>query len=420
MIANLLKVKRPRDLLLIFEILAIILLFFFNNKGFDKYILMLFIGLISIIYISNFILGKVSSGDNYIFLIVSMLLTIGIITTYRINPSLGIKQLVWALVGIMFFYMTYFALRAFRKLEKNTLKYFVVIVIMFLATFIFGNEKRGAKNWILIGNNISIQPSEFGKIFVVFMVASFYTYYRNNELKEEFKYKSYILMGAMYFLVGLLFIQRDLGTAVIFLAIYTGIQYIYDEDRKSVFVNIGLMIFGGFFGYFLFNHVRVRIDIWLHPWSPDNVYDRSRQIVQSLFAIAEGGFFGKGIGCGFPKFISVGYSDFIFPVICEEMGIFTGIGIIMLFMLLAYRAVKIALGQEYKFYRMLALSVGLLFTIQAFLNIGGVIKFIPMTGITLPFVSYGGSSMISSFIALGILQVSSEDMSYKYNEVKYE
>ena len=414
MIQALLKNRRPRDLLLLFEVLAIILLFFFNNHGFDKYIAMLFLGLISIIYISNLILGKVTSGDNYIFLIVSMLLTLGIITIYRINPSLGIKQLVWSLVGILVFYLTYFAVRAFRKLEKRTYLYFGLLVFLFLATLIFGRESGGAKNWIVLSSSFSIQPSEFGKILVMLLVASFYTDFYYNGLRKDFKYKSYVLMCAMYFFVGLLFIQRDLGTAAIFLALYTGIQFVYDEDRKSIFVNILLMVFGAVVGYFLFNHVRVRVDIWLHPWRKDNVYDKSRQIVQSLFAISEGGFFGSGIGRGFPNLIPVGYSDLIFPVICEEMGIFTGIGIIMLYMLLTYRAFKIALGQEYKFYRILALSVGILFTVQAFLNIGGVIKVIPMTGITLPFVSYGGSSMLSSFIALGILQVTSEDMSYKY------
>lgn len=414
MIQALLKTRRPRDLLLIFEILAITLLFFYNNNGFDKYIAMLFIGLISIIYISNFILGKVSSGDNYIFLIVSMLLTIGIITIYRINPDLGLKQLVWSLVGILMFYITYFAVRAFRKLEKKTILYCAALLFLFLATFIFGKEIGGAKNWIVLSSSFSIQPAEFGKILVMFLVGSFYTDFQYNKLDKNFSYKSYVLMAIMYVFIGMLFLQKDLGTAAIFLALYTGIQFVYDENRKSLFINILLMIIGAVVGYLLFAHVRVRVDIWLHPWREDNIYDKSRQIVQSLFAISEGGFFGTGIGRGYPKLIPVGYSDLIFPVICEEMGIFAGIGIIMLYMLLTYRAFKIALGQEYKFYRILALSVGILFTVQAFLNIGGVIKVIPMTGITLPFVSYGGSSMLSSFMALGVLQVASEDMSYKY------
>ncbi len=413
MLERIFKTRRPRDLLLIFEILSVLLLFFFNNTHIDKYIAILFFGLILIIYISNFILGRVSSGDNYIFLIVSMLLTIGIITTYRTNPNLGILQLVWALLGITMFYITYFAMRAFRRLEKYGVFYFAISILLFLATAIFGTDQgMGAKNWIQI-SNFSMQPSEITKILVMFIIASYYSFFQY-KTKINKSYKNYTLMFAIYFLVALLFIQKDLGTAVIFLAMYLGISFIYDEDKKNLLINIGLLLVGAFLGYKLFNHVRVRVDIWLDPWREDRVYGIGLQIVQSLFAIAEGGFFGTGLGLGYPNLVPVGYSDLIFSIICEEMGIFTGIGIIMLFMLLTYRAIKIAIAQEYKFYRILAIAVAILFAVQTFLNIGGVIKLIPMTGITLPFVSYGGSSMIFSFIALGILQVTSEDMSYKY------
>lgn len=413
MVTRILKSDKPRNLLLIFEILAIFLLFLFNNQHFDKYIVLLFFGLISVIYISNFILGKISSGDNYIFLIVSMLLTIGIITIYRLDPDLGLKQLVWALIGILVFYITYFTMRALRKMEKWTYFYIGTAFFLFFITLLFGVERGGSKNWIKITESILIQPTEFTKIVLVFLIASYYTDFQY-KLSKNLKFKSLYLMGIVYLLIGLLFIQKDLGTAVIFLAIFTGIQFIYEEDRKTILLNIALMILGAVAGYFLFNHVRVRIGIWLDPWNPDTIYNRSAQIVQSLFAVAEGGFFGKGIGLGNPKLVPVGNSDFIFSVICEEMGIFTGIGIIMLFLLLAYRAIKISIKQEYKFYRILAIGIGILFAVQCFLNIGGVIKFIPMTGLTLPFVSYGGSSMLSSFISLGILQVTSEDMSYKY------
>lgn len=408
------KVRRPRDLLLVFEILCVALLLMFNYEQVDKYIVFLFVGLMSILYISNFILGRVSSGDNYIFLIVSMLLTIGIVTIYRISPKLGLGQLVWSLVGILVFYITYFILRAMRKLEKMTLFYLVVSISLFLITIVFGSEKFGAKNWIQLGSSVTFQPTEITKIVLIFLIAAYYTSYRYQLVNKFNKQIGFLPVAVIYFFVGLLFMQRDLGTATIFLCIFTGIQFIYEEDRKALFFNIGLMLFGALIGYKLFNHVRVRVDIWLNPWTEENIYGKAVQIVQSLFAIGEGGFFGKGLGMGYPNLIPLSYSDLIFPVICEEMGIFTGIGIIMLFMLLAYRAFKIAIAQEYKFYRILAIGIGILFVIQSFLNIGGVIKLIPMTGLTLPFVSYGGSSMISSFIALGVLQVTSEDMSYKY------
>ena len=293
--------------------------------------------------------------------------------------------------------------------------YLGLSILFFLLTIILAPDKYGAKNLIQISEGITIQLSEFTKILVIFLIASFYTTFQNRLKKLNYKYTSYYLMGVIYIFVGFLFIQRDLGTAAIFVAIYTLLQYIYDEDRVSILVNIGLMIIGSVVGYFLFSHVRKRVDIWLNPWTADKVVNDARQIVQSLFGISEGGFFGQGIGLGYPKQITLAHSDVIFSAVCEEMGILTGIGIIMLYMLLVYRAIKIALNQEYLFYRILALAVAILFTVQAFLNIGGVIKLIPMTGLTLPFISYGGSSMISSFILLGILQVTSEDLSYKYD-----
>lgn len=415
MLDNILKQRKPRNLLLIFEILSILLLFSYNNNNVDRYIVILFLGLILIVYISNLVLGKVSSGDNYIFLIVSMLLSLGIITIYRLSPKLGLRQLIWVLAGILVFYLTYFVIRAMRRLEYMTGLYLGLSILFFLLTIILAPDKYGAKNWIEISEGITIQLSEFTKILVIFLIASFYTTFQTRLKKLNYKYTSYYLMGVIYIFVGFLFIQRDLGTAAIFVAIYTLIQYIYDEDRKSIAVNIGLMLFGSVVGYFLFSHVRNRVDIWLNPWTADKVVNSARQIVQSLFGLSEGGFFGQGIGLGYPKQITLAHSDVIFSAICEEMGILTGIGIIMLYMLLVYRAIKIALNQEYLFYRILALAVAILFTVQAFLNIGGVIKLIPMTGLTLPFISYGGSSMISSFVSLGILQVTSEDLSYKYD-----
>lgn len=416
MLDKIFKQRKPRNLLLIFEILSILLLFTFNNNNIDRYIVILFLGLILIVYISNLVLGKVSSGDNYIFLIVSMLLSLGIITIYRLSPKLGLRQLIWVLAGILVFYLTYFIIRAMRRLEYMTGLYLGLSILFFLLTIILAPSKYGAKNWIEISEGITIQLSEFTKILVIFLIASFYTTFQTRLKKLNYKYTSYYLMGVIYIFVGFLFIQRDLGTAAIFIAIYTLIQYIYDEDRMSILVNVGLMVIGSVAGYFLFSHVRNRVDIWLNPWTADKVVNSARQIAQSLFGIGEGGFIGQGIGLGYPKQIAFAYSDVIFSAICEEMGVLTGIGIIMLYMLLVYRAIKIALNQEYLFYRILALSVAILFTVQAFLNIGGVIKLIPMTGLTLPFISYGGSSLISSFVALGILQVTSEDLSYKYEK----
>ena len=192
------KFRRPRDLLLIFELLAFLLLFFKNNKHVDTYICILFIGLVLIIYISNFILGKISSGDNYIFLIVSMLLSLGLVTIYRINPSLGLLQLVWILVGLTGFYVTYFFLRAFKNLDDYTKLYAIGIFILLVSTLIYSiifkrGREKGAYNWIRFGS-FSIQPSEFAKILMMFLLASYYTKFRYSNKLKNFKNPSLLLM----------------------------------------------------------------------------------------------------------------------------------------------------------------------------------------------------------------------------------
>nr|WP_300003210.1 FtsW/RodA/SpoVE family cell cycle protein [Tissierella sp.] len=367
------------------------------------------LGLLLIVYLSNLILIKISSGDNYIFQIATMLMSIGAIMIYRIDSSLGTKQLVWITVGIICFYATYFILKHIRIWDKLTYLYIGVSYGLFAMTLLLGERTLGAINWIEIKSlGIKLQPGEFIKILLIFIIAG---YYSNYEKFKERKYSSYIFLGIIYSYIGLLFIQRDLGMALMFYAIFVSLQYIYEEDRKMIFYNIGLFIFGGILGYSLFSHVRIRFQTWINPWKFIN--DKGYQITQSLFAIAEGGFFGKGLGLGYPDFIPLPYNDFIFSAIVEEMGIFAGIGIIMLFLILFYRGFKIAMSQRDKFYKILALGISVLFAVQTFIIIGGVIKLIPLTGLTLPFVSYGGSSLITSFIALGILQVASEDLESK-------
>ncbi len=401
------RVKSPRNLLFIFEILALFLLFVYQGQKIDRLTLGTGIGLILIIYLSNYILTKVSSGDNYIFLIVTMLISIGIIMIYRIDEELGIKQLIWLSTGILVFFITYFILKYIRGWKNWFYLYIGGSYILFLITFIFGSRKKGAINWVSLGK-IAFQPAEITKLILIFILAA---YYSNISKWKEKKYSSYYLMGIIYSFIALLFLQRDLGTSLVFYAIFIVIQFIYEEDRKLIYYNIGLFTIGGILGYTLFDHVKIRFQAWLNPWK--YIERQGYQITQSLFAIAEGGFFGKGLGLGHPDFIPVVYTDFIFSAICEEMGIFTGIGIIMLFMILVYRGFKIAISQENQFYKILALGVSTLFGVQSFIILGGVLKMIPLTGLTLPFVSYGGSSILSSFIALGILQICSEEIEIK-------
>ena len=210
--------------------------------------------------------------------------------------------------------------------------------------------------------------------------------------------------------IGFLFLQKDLGTALIFFGLMILSQFVFEKDRFLIAFNIVAMVLGSIMAYFMFGHVRIRVATWLDPWSDINV--TGYQITQALFALASGGLFGTGIGIGHPDYIPVAESDFIFSAISEEMGVFMGIAVILLFMILVYRAFKISLIQQDKFYSTLAFCIGVLFAIQTFIILGGVLKLIPLTGVTLPFISQGGSSMLSGFILLGCLQYCASDIKY--------
>lgn len=400
--------KKPRNLLVLFELLALVLLFIHGKENPDKLVLKSGLVLVFIVYISNILLSKISNGDDYIFLIVTMLFSIGIMMIYRINPALGGRQVLWITIGIICFFLTYFILKLIDGWENWTFLYVAGSIGLFLITLIFADRNKGSYNWIDL-KFFKVQPTEITKIIIIFLLASYYSNYE--KFKKMNKYSSYYLMGLFYLFIGFLFLQRDLGTVLLFYGTFLFIQFIYEPDRKLIFYNLALFSVSAVLGIILFDHVKVRISIWIDPWK--DISHRGYQITQSLFAIASGGFLGTGIGLGYPKFIPEVHTDFIFSAICEEMGIFTGMGIIMLFLILVYRGFKIGIEQENKFYRILALGISVLFGLQSFIILGGVMKMIPLTGITIPFVSYGGSSILSSFISLGILQVASEDLSKK-------
>lgn len=391
-------------LLFIFQIMALFLTLMYDIENTTSKDVFTCISIVIVTFISIKLVTKVTKGDNILLLVVSMLFSIGVVIIYRLDPDMGRRQLIFFIIGSFVFYLTYFILRKIKNWEDYTYFYFIISIALFMVTLVFGFSASGAKNWLSIGD-FAIQPSEFIKVPFVFFIASFYSNYDKFAVKP---FGRFFMTIGIYFFIVLFFLQRELGTAVIFFVVMFLSQFVYDKDRKLIIFNIVAIILGGILAYFLFSHVRVRVQTWLDPWSV--IDDQGYQITQSLFAIASGGLFGSGIGLGRPDYIPVATSDFIFPAITEEMGIFMGIAVILLFLILVYRAMKNSLKQQHKFYSILAFCIACLFAIQAFIIFGGVLKLIPLTGVTIPFVSSGGSSMISGFILLAILQYTEEDM----------
>ena len=399
--------KKAVVLLFLFTFLSLSLALIYNINNIDSIDFYTYLAILVVIVLSTILVPKITKADNILLLIVNMLFAIGVTIIYRLNPSFGKRQLQFYLIGIVLFFLTFFILKAFKFWDKIRLFYVIVSIGLFLATLFFGTYIGGAKNWIVIKDVITIQPSEFIKVPLAFYIASFYSHYNQISMKAFGRYYMNIVI---YIFIGFLFLQKDLGTALIFFSLLILSQFVYEKDRVLITINIVAMIIGSIIAYFIFGHVRIRVATFLDPWSDIN--KTGYQITQALFALASGGLFGAGIGLGHPDYIPVAESDFIFSAISEEMGVFMGLAVILLFMILVYRAFKISLIQQDKFFSTLAFCIGVLFAIQTFIILGGVLKIIPLTGVTLPFISQGGSSMLSGFILLGCLQYAATEIKY--------
>ena len=390
--------KNPISLLVIINVIAFWLLHMYVAD--DSYTV-LYTGaavlIISLITYASIYFGGM--GDVYLFPIVYLLVTLGVVMICRINYDKGMKQVLWYLISIGAFYISFFCYRYIKNLNKLKWIYYAGGILLFIFTLIFGTKINGAKNWIVLGR-FSIQPSELIKLCFIFFLACYYS------SREKLLYKGikerYAVMACVYVYLGFLILQREWGIMLLFFSAYMVMEYIFEGDFKILAGNFLLACGGCYVGYLVMNHIQVRVQTWLDPWA--DITGRGYQITQSLFAIASGGFFGTGLGQGRPGYIPEVHSDFIFSAICEELGLFGGFAIIMLFFIFTYRGIKIALKLPDGFDKCVATGITVMFGLQTFIIVGGVIKMIPLTGVTLPFISYGGSSLLSSFISLGILQ----------------
>lgn len=397
--------SRKYEIRLIFFTYLLIWVCFGNlaiiKQPYDKGALIIAIVMTVLIAYSHFVLRKFfPDGDKYIFIFANILAVIGIVMIYRISPINAVKQIMSYSLGVMVFILLVIFLPDLKKYCKYKYVYLVLTIIFMSMTYFCGVDAiNGSKNWIKIGSVFMFQPSEFGKIFLVA--------YLSSVLKDYKNFKNLIGPSIVVMLsLGFMVLQKDLGSALIIFAISVTVLYIATSKFKYVFTCLLMFIVGSYFSYKFFAHVRVRFTIWRNPWS--YATGKGMQIVQSLIGIAWGGFTGTGLGLGYPKFVPVNVSDFIFTSICEEMGILTGLGIIILYFLLFYRCMRAAIYVEDKFSRLLAVGYGTTIAAEALVIIGGVTNMIPLTGITLPFVSYGGSSMLITFFSLGIIQKISE------------
>jgi cell division protein FtsW (lipid II flippase) len=373
----------------------------------------LFLALFVIAHLGRRVLA--ANADPYLLPVTALLSTLGIVLLYRLNEDLALKQAMWLAAGLVAFLLVLAFVRDFRWLYRFRLWVGILGLLLLLFTAAFGEEINGARLWVDIGP-ISFQPAEFGKILLVVFFAAYLVDIREaltvstrRILRVPLPPLRYLapLLSIWAVSMALMIFMKDLGTSLLFFGALLAL--LYAATGRFFYVLVGLLLFfvGATVLYFIFPHVQTRVDIWLDPWK--DASGSGYQIVQSLFALAAGGLFGRGLGQGYltvqsgETIIPHLETDFIFSAIGEELGYVGAIGIILLYLMFTYRGFRIAVRSQDDFKRLLATGLTSIFAIQSFLIIGGVIKLIPLTGITLPFVSYGGSSIVANFVLLALL-----------------
>ena len=344
--------------------------------------------------------------DPYLFPIAGLLSGLGLLTIWRLSPEFGLRQTIWLAVAGLVFMQGLRQASLLDLLKRYKYLWLTCGLILTAVTFLVGTYPGGLGPRLWIGCcGVYLQPSEPLKLLLIVYLAA----YLAQQLPGRSSFVQLVLPTLLLtgITLGLLLAQRDLGTASIFIILYASMLYIATARRRVLFVNVLFLFAAGSLGYLLFDVVRIRIDAWINPWLDPS--GRSFQIVQSLISISGGGLFGHGPGLGSPGVVPVAQSDFIFAAIGEELGLLGTAGLVLLLIFFALRGLNTAVNAGSHYQRLLAAGTTIYLAAQAVFIIGGNLRLLPLTGVTLPFISYGGSSLLTAFIALlFLLQVSQQ------------
>ena len=347
-------------------------------------------------------------SDPTLVSVLGLLIGWGILTIWRINSVFGLRQAIWFLVSIgcaNLFFSKPQILSIFKKYKYLLLMFGLILSAL---TFLFGTYPGGEGPRLWLGaRGLYFQPSELLKLILIVYLSAFFSekfFFRIKIIQTIFP-TIVLVLAALFILIA----QRDLGTALIFIAIYIFMLFITFGKRRILAAGLGIIAISALVGYFSIDLIHIRFQGWMLPWADTQA--SSYQITQSIIAIAAGGLSGTGIGLGYPRLIPISHSDFIYSAIVEETGLFGSIALVLLFAHIFFRGFAIAIKTSNLYYRYLAAGISLFLTSQAILIIGGNIRLLPITGVTLPFLSYGGSSLLISFLSICILLFIDSDQS---------
>jgi cell division protein FtsW (lipid II flippase) len=360
-------------------------------------------------------------SDVLLLPIVTLLTGIGLVMIYRLTydvkgaENLATTQAVWILVGSGVMFCIVLFVRNYHRLFDY--KYLLALAAVALIALTFtplGYEVNGARLWVDLGP-VGFQPSEFARIALVIFYAGYLADKREVLAATSRSFLGIQIPALKYFgpvalvwaaSLGLLVFEKDLGSSLLFFAV--PLLMVYAATGRIAYIMLGGLLFalGSIATYSLFEHVQLRVQSWLDPWAdPDG---SGFQILQSIFNIADGGLTGTGLGAGFSQTIPEVETDFIFSAIASELGLLGATAVLLAFLVFVYRGIKISLLAEDEASKLLAFGLTATFALQTLIIVGGVTKAIPLTGITLPFISYGGSSVVGNFMLTALLLVISE------------
>ncbi len=344
--------------------------------------------------------------DNTLIPIAAALCTLGILVISRIDPYLGRHQIGALIVGLAIVVLGQRVFTQYRRLENVTYPWVVVSLVLFVLLMLFGQEVNGARLWFRIGP-FSAQPVEAIKLFMVFFMAAYLA--RNGDaiaalrwsaVRENVKLVGPLLLGWGVSILTLA-LQRDVGMATLFLGIFLVMLYAASRRLDVVIASVVIFALGAWFVAHHFSYVQTRIGVWLNPWG--DPLGHGYQVEQSYFSLAAGGLFGTGYHNGHPGFIPDAATDYTFAAWAEEFGLIGGLALLALYIALVVRGFAIAFAARARFTALLAIGFSTILGIQVFVIVGGVVGLFPLTGITLPFFSYGGSSMVANLVMVNLL-----------------
>jgi peptidoglycan glycosyltransferase len=370
------------------------------------------------------------AADGTLLPIAGLLNGLGYVFIVRLDEARSVPkglaglQSGWIAVGIGAFIATLMVVRRVRDLERYrwTLGFGGLLLLLLPLMPVVGREYFGARIWVKIGP-VNFQPGEFAKILLALFFASYLV--EKRELLAvssrrlgpiplpDIKHLGPVLLAWGVSLL-VMVSQKDLGSSLLFFALFVALLWVSTE--RATYLVVGLLLFAGgaFFAHSQFDHVQQRVDIWLDPWQDPK--GDGFQIVEAQFAFSAGGVTGTGINLGSPQRIPLAETDFIFAAIGEELGLLGASGVLLAYLLLVGAGLRVAIRSEVPFERLLATGLTVLIGVQSFIIMAGVMRVLPLTGITLPFVSYGGSSLIANYVLLALLVRISNDSARRNEE----